>query len=57
MTQHTDELPELPPPPPAPYVVRIDIDDDGHADIDSTRPREYVVAALRKVADHLEAGT
>lgn len=53
--QDSPELTELPPPPPAPYVVRIDIDADGHADIDSTRPRAYVAAALRKIADQLEA--
>lgn len=42
------------PPPPA-YVVRIDIDEHGHADIDAARPRAYVIAALRHIADELEA--
>lgn len=46
---------ELPPPAPPTYVVRIDIDDTGHAEIDARRPRAYVIAALRHIADHLEA--
>lgn len=46
---------ELPPPSPPSYVVRIDIDEAGHADIDAVRPRAYVIAALRHIADELEA--
>jgi len=45
-----------PPPSLAPYVVRIDIDAAGHAEVDSRRPRGTVVAALRRLADELEAG-
>ena len=47
---------ELPPPPPNPYVVRVDIDAAGHAELDSRRTRQYVVAALRRIAGELEAG-